>query len=442
MAEEVTVPPAAEEHSVNKLAALNPPANRVKFSFLAWLTLGNVSWLIVSVPAAALLLPLQIGILDKVHKVALLGTILALGGLCGVIIPPLCGAFSDRTTSRLGRRRPWILTGGLGVIVGLLLIALFPSVPILALGWIIADGAGNLLYATMKIVISDRVPEQQRGLASGLVGLIEPVGEVVGLIIVSIVLSRSGQSLLASCAVLLAFLVVAGGGFVLFYREPQLPGGIMPPFRLKELVRDFWINPRVYPDFAYAWVTRFLIFLSFFSVSSFILYYLSDIVHYTQIFPGRTAADGVTLVTSISTVCAAVAALLSGLVSDRIQSRKFLVIGAGVLIAAGLFTLALLHSWLAVVVATILQGTGFGIFVVVDLVLVIQVLPHAETRGRDLGVMVMALNLARFIAPAAGAMIVSIFGANVVAGYSALYLVAACLTLLAIVLVLPIKGVR
>jgi hypothetical protein len=56
--------------------------------------------------------------------------------------------------------------------------------------------------------------------------------------------------------------------------------------------------------------------------------------------------------------------------------------------------------------------------------------------------MVMALNLARFIAPAAGAMIVSIFGANVVAGYSALYLVAACLTLLAIVLVLPIKGVR
>jgi hypothetical protein len=56
--------------------------------------------------------------------------------------------------------------------------------------------------------------------------------------------------------------------------------------------------------------------------------------------------------------------------------------------------------------------------------------------------MVIALNLAQFIAPTIGAVIISIFATNVVAGYSALYLVAAVLTLLGTILVLPIKSVR
>lgn len=77
-----------------------------------------------------------------------------------------------------------------------------------------------------------------------------------------------------------------------------------------------------------------------------------------------------------------------------------------------------------------------------DTALITQVLPHAESRGQNLGVIIIALNIAQFIAPTIGSVIVSLFAANVVAGYSTLYLVAAVLTLLGAVLVLPIKSVR
>jgi MFS family permease len=177
-------------------------------------------------------------------------------------------------------------------------------------------------------------------------------------------------------------------------------------------------------------------------VSSFTLYYLTDVIHYTQIFPGQTVAEGVTLVTGISTICIVIAMLLGGLISDRLQRRKPFIIVAGIILGLGLLLLALVHTWPVVIISAVLQGIGLGAYVTVDIALITQVLPRAENRGQDLGVMVIALNIAQFIAPTVGAVIVSIFAASVVVGYSALYLVAAILVLLASVLVLPIKGVR
>ena len=249
----------------------------------------------VGVPILVLLLPTQVGTLDSVHKVALLGIILTLGGLAGVITPPLSGALSDRTTSRMGRRRPWILGGVIGVVVGLLVATLFPSIPVLAVAWIVINGAGNLLLAAMTFVLPDRVPERQRGTASVLVGLALPVGQVVGLLFVTTILNSANQSVPVAYAALIALVVVLGGGFLLLYREPRLPKKSVQPFHLRTFLKGFWVNPRAYPDFAYAWVTRFLVFLAYFTVSSFTLYYLTDVIHYTQIFPGQTVAEGVTL---------------------------------------------------------------------------------------------------------------------------------------------------
>jgi MFS family permease len=107
-----------------------------------------------------------------------------------------------------------------------------------------------------------------------------------------------------------------------------------------------------------------------------------------------------------------------------------------------LLVLALVHTWPATIVAIVLLAIGAGAYGTVDAALITQVLPRAETRGQNLGTMVIALNLAQFVAPTIGAVIVGIFGANLVAGYSTLYLVAAVLTLLGTVLILPIKSVR
>lgn len=433
---------ASEDVLTDLPEALRSPTRRVSFGFLVALALGNMSWLMVGGPILSLLLPAQIGVLDSAHKVELLGITLTLGSLAGAITPPLSGALSDRTTSRLGRRRPWMLGGALGVVGGLLLAVLFPSLPVLMVAWIMLGGSGNLLLATLTFVIPDRIPEQQRGLASAIVSLAITVGGVVSLLFVTIVLNSTRQSFTAAYAVLIVFIVVLGGGFILFYREPQLPKEALPPFHLGTFLKGFWVNPRAYPDFAYAWITRFLMFLAFFTASSFIYYYLNDVIHYTQRFPGQTTAGGVTIISGILAIFSVISALLGGFFSDRFQHRKLFVIMASALMGMGLLLLGLIHSWPAVVVAIILMGTGFGAYGAVDSALITQVLPIAKARGQHLGVMVIALNLAQFIAPTIGVVIISIFAANVVAGYSALYLAAAVLTLLGTILVLPIKSVR
>ncbi len=447
MSEEIVHPPEIlYETSEDVLAdipeALRLPTRRVGPGFFVALALGNMGWLMVGGPILSLLLPAQVGVLDSAHKVELLGVILTLGSLAGAITPPLSGALSDRTTSRLGRRRPWMLAGALGVVGGLLLAALFPSIPVLAVAWIVLGGSGNLLLAALTFVLPDRVPEQQRSMASAIVSLATTVGGVVSLLFVTIVLNSTGQSFTAAYAVLIVFIAVLAGGFILFYREPQLPKEVLPPFHLGAFLKGFWVNPRAYPDFAYAWITRFLMLLAFFTATSFAYYYLNDVIHYTQLFPGQTAAEGVTIISSVLTVFSVIAALLGGFFSDRFQRRKPFVIAASALMGLGLLLLGLMHTWPAVIVAIILIGIGFGVYGAVDIALITQVLPSAEARGQHLGVMVVALNLAQFIAPAIGAVVINIFGANVVAGYSALYLIGAGLTLLGTLLVLPIKSVR
>lgn len=63
------------------------------------------------------LLPLQLEHIDPHGKNDALSLVTGLGALVAVLANPLAGAWSDRTTSRFGRRRPWILGGAPGPFV-------------------------------------------------------------------------------------------------------------------------------------------------------------------------------------------------------------------------------------------------------------------------------------------------------------------------------------
>ena len=43
---------------------------------------------------------------------------------------------------------------------------------------------------------------------------------------------------------------------VVTLRDPRLDKAERPPFVLGEWLRGFWVSPRLYPDFAWAWITR------------------------------------------------------------------------------------------------------------------------------------------------------------------------------------------
>jgi MFS family permease len=204
-----------------------------------------------------------------------------------------------------------------------------------------------------------------------------------------------------------------------------------PPFRWKEFLAGFWIDPRRHPDFGWAWLTRFLINLSNSIVTMYLLYYLTDAVHYD----GK-AEDGVLILTALDAITLLGTVVVGGIWSDRIGRRRVFVLWSGIIMSAATFMLALWQTWPGAVVVALVLGVGFGVFTSVDFALMTDVLPKAADRGKDLGVINIAAALPQVLAPAVAAPIVTLLG-----GYTTLYLVAAVIGLAGTGLVYRIRSV-
>lgn len=85
------------------------------------------------------------------------------GPITGLLVQPIVGALSDRTTSRLGRRTPYFLIGA--TICSLCLFAM-PYSPLLwvaaSLLWIL-DAANNVAMEPYRAYVSDRLDTSQQG---------------------------------------------------------------------------------------------------------------------------------------------------------------------------------------------------------------------------------------------------------------------------------------
>jgi MFS family permease len=130
-------------------------------------------------------------------------------------------------------------------------------------------------------------------------------------------------------------------------------------------------------------------------------------------------------------------AMLGGWLSDRIGRRKPFVIGSGVLITIAASLLALWPTWSMSMVAAVLFGAGYGVFLAVDTALITQVLPAAADRAKDLGVINIATAAPQVLGPAISAPIVTHLG-----GYPALFALTAVVTLAGAVAVVKIRSVR
>src|SRR2546429_6676241 len=92
------------------------------------------TWMALLTPIIVAL-PLRIAQIDAKGEAGDLSLILGIGAIFALVANPLFGKLSDRTRSRLGMRRPWIVGGGITGIIGLLLLSLAPPIPLLPDGW-------------------------------------------------------------------------------------------------------------------------------------------------------------------------------------------------------------------------------------------------------------------------------------------------------------------
>jgi len=102
-----------------------------------------------------------------------LGVMRTAGLVIAMLAQPAMGLLSDRSTSRFGRRRPFIFIGVLLDLVFLAFVALAWDYWSLLAAVLLVQFSSNISHGALQGLIPDLVPENQRGIASGVKAILE-----------------------------------------------------------------------------------------------------------------------------------------------------------------------------------------------------------------------------------------------------------------------------
>jgi MFS family permease len=436
--------------SRNLSAALPRPAagtKRLSWIDLVWV---NVFWLGLNVrnnAVGTIFMPFLVDqfVRPDIRNTAL-GEMRTMGLIIAMLVQPAMGLLSDRSTSRLGRRRPFILVGVLLDLVFLGFIALSGNYWTLVLVILLFQFSSNVSHGPLQGLIPDLVPEDQRGAASALKSAFElaplillgfTIAPLVGAGRFDLAVIVTGLFLLISM-LLTVFLVketpqvdkpevplapgmirvlgmlagiaigavvgLAAGGVVgglaglvawpLAGRQAGMNlavglGGMVA--MAAAVVAGVWAGTlttigkevRRQPSFTWWVVNRLMFLAAITSIQGFAAYFLM----YAFGVSRETAASMTGTLMALVGAFTLVSALLSGRLADRL-GQKGLVFWSGLVAALG--TLVLLGTiWVPnlglMYVAGSILGLATGLFLTANWALGTRLVPPAEA-GRYLGI--------------------------------------------------------
>ncbi|MEI3849329.1 MULTISPECIES: MFS transporter [Microbacterium] len=391
----------------------------------------------------ALVTPLVVSLSLKVlelvpqtQKEGALGLVTASGALAALLANPIFGHLSDRTRSRFGRRRPWLIGGALGGLGAAVILATAPNLPVLVLGWVLSQAAYNATLAALSGLLADQVPEEQRSQASGIFGAFGFLGMVPAMLVATLFAAHLPLVILAMPVFAVASVTI----LCLVLPDPPVERAESRHGSLLQVFAAFAFHPGKAKTFTLVWIQRATMQLGYTVVSTFGLFYLM-----VRLGMDQTAAASLT---SMATLAGAalnfVAAFACGYLASRRGNYTPFIVGAAVLMAVSLVLKAFTDSTSVFWVSTLLAGFALGAYYAVDLALAMRTLPRGE-EGKFLGIFNVAKTLPQSLAPALAPFLVMIGGADPVSGgdknYAALYLVAALLVLASLLTLPGLRGV-
>ncbi|MFF9204601.1 MFS transporter [Streptomyces sp. NPDC014986] len=388
---------------------------------------------------AAIVAPMGYSLSVRVDQLApdneeILGFVVGSGSLALVLSGPVLGVLSDRTRSRLGRRRPWLpFTVAVGLL-GFVCVALAPSVPVLVLGWVVVQlGFGSAL-ALLSSSMADCLPESQRGKVAGLAGVAQMAASIIGVAIASTLTSSN----------LLLFLVPAGLGavgallFSLLVTERDSRDLAFDDSVTAKLMLSKYVFPvRRYPDFAWNWLGRFVFMFGLTLATTFTTFFFADKLDKSVTDIGGLVAT----VGAVGLVATMGGAGVSGFLSDKLRNRRGFVFGAGILFGLGALTMAVAPDLTVLLVGSFLTNLGLGVFSAVDQALVLDVLPERDTEaGRYNAINQFSTTVPQAAAPFAAPLVLALGGGD---NYPLLYIVSGAFALVGGLIILArVKSVR
>ncbi len=453
-----------------------------------------------------IILPSQVArIVGNLNKGTALAFVLVPGAFVALFANPMFGWLSDRMHGRLaawGRRRPYILVGTLVNVGCLVWMANAHDIPTLLLGYILVQFSSNAALAPFHALLPDMVLPEQRGLTSGMLGLLGIGGYIGGVVVAGILVDSSKplpiyqQGVQLAYGIIMAIMIILMLVTIFSVREHrQVAEQVIAPGEVQSEKRRPWLTRSLLTTLVgttsaivLAWgimafwnelhITGFQ-FNS--NVQQVILEMLAAVgimrlfdfnprrdpdfawvlatrlmmmlgIYTIQTFLQYYMQDAVgvanpeqatTKFVILVSITSLISSFAAGWLSDRF-GRKRLVYISGFMMALVGVTFVITHSFTIVIAAGAIFGLGYGAYQSVDWALVADVLPSNKNSARDMGVWNVALSLPQVIAPALGGPIRDSFAhaGNPVLGYQILFIMAIVYCVIGTVTVRFIRGVK
>ena len=421
----------------------------------------SVYWFSLNAQSAALfpiVIPLQIvlflpsGPVGNAQQAVLLGWISAVGAVVSLFMSPVIGMMSDRTPGAWGRRRPYIAVGTLLLVLSALLLAAAGSIVVFVVALIINQVGSNAANASYQALLPDRVPKEQRGAASGYMGLMTIIGNIGSLALAGALLSNVNATATNGDVIrrgALIFYILTGlalivGGLITVFGVRENP--YMPDTsearreqesafaRLRRSFDRNWIAPWRGHNFRLVFFTRFAVLLGLTLFMTFIEYYFAQVAHDPN-FVQSTAV--VALLALGGAICSAFAL---GMLSDRVR-RAPIVCVSTLFMALTAFAFVIAPGSFPLWILGIFFGVGYGAYTSVDWALAIDSLPSRENVGKDFAIWGASSNLPSTLAPALGSLIIYEVSlhATTALGYRSIFAVATLFLIAGAIFVLRIR---
>jgi len=444
---------------------------------------------------APLLIPLLVQqFVGEQVKGAYVGTIRLWALMGAVLVQALMGILSDRSTSRWGRRRPFILGGTLGELAAFTLIGLITGMQgtsgfwALFAAYILSMFFSNTAQAAQQGLIPDLVPDEKKGRFSGVKALLEIP---LPLVFISFIIGRlvSAGNLWAALLITMAVLLICMLVTMLVREQPATEA----PFELKwkpfirlvlmaglftgiiilageavnrsiQLIQNLqhessiymialagtagmllaigfgvWasirigIGPHTKRQKAFIWwvINRLAFLAAAVNVATFVLYYIQERF---EEYPGNLAASPAAMVMMVVGVLILALAIPSGWLADRFGKRK-LVAASGFIAATGTAAALLAPGISGLYIGGLFIGAGVGLFYPANWALGTEIVPNDQA-GRYLGLS----NLAGAGAGAVGAYIGGPIADN--QGYVLVFAIFGVLFLVSTLALLGVRGYK
>ncbi len=378
--------------------------------------------------------PVQVVGLISMDKNAALGILRSAGLIVAMLIQPLAGLFSDRSSSRWGRRRPFIVAGTTLDLVFLTLVALSGNYWMLFIAVLFLQFSSNIAHGALQGLIPDLVPQDQRGRTSGVKAFMELLPVILLPLLGIGVLVDQGRIWAALLVVIIALLVTmlltmtvreeprrekpempikprvarivlltlifavatsVFGGLVGFVGRLLMGRGVLQLVAVGlaglvamagAIIVGVWLSARVgigegarrHSSFVWWVVNRLLFFAAVSSIQGFAQYFLQDVLEIPN------PAQATTVLIAVLGVFTVIAALGGGFLADRFGRRRLLIL-TGVIAGAGTFLLVFSANLFMVYFSGFFIGVASGVFVTTNWALGTDLVPPEEA-GRYLGI--------------------------------------------------------